>query len=338
MKNFYNKLVIIACVLLCTIMAGAQDIHFSQFHETPLYRNPALAGIVHGDVRVQGVYRTQWNSMANAYKTGSLNAEYKMPVGLADDYLTLGLQMFYDQAGTTQLTTTHVLPALNYHKSISTERNMYLSLGFMGGLVNRRFDRSKMTTNSQYEGMGDGENLAQTQYSYLDGSVGMSFNAGFGENPGNNLLLGAAYHHFNNPRNSFYADEDLRVQGKYVFSVGVKFGVAEASYLTIEGDHSRQGVFQETIAGMMYGVKVGADLDNPDATLHGGGYLRWNDSFIPTLKLDYQPLSIGLSYDVNISRLKTSTRGRGGFELSLSYIGFLDRDNSSLNAVRCPRY
>jgi hypothetical protein len=50
------------------------------------------------------------------------------------------------------------------------------------------------------------------------------------------------------------------------------------------------------------------------------------------------PFSVGLSYDVNISQLKTSSYGRGGFELSLSYSGFMDRDHSSLDAVLCPRY
>ena len=48
--------------------AGAQDIHFSQFFEAPLLRNPSLAGIYTGDIRVQAVYRDQWNSITNAYK------------------------------------------------------------------------------------------------------------------------------------------------------------------------------------------------------------------------------------------------------------------------------
>jgi hypothetical protein len=166
----------------------------------------------------------------------------------------------------------------------------------------------------------------------------MSLNAGFGENPDNNMYLGVAYHHFNKPRTSFYNNDELQLGAKYVVSGGVKFGVTEASYLSIEGDHIHQGVFQETIAGMMYGIKMGPDLDMPDYTLHAGAFLRWNDAFIPTIKLDYRPFSVGFSYDVNISKLKTSSSGRGGFELSLSYVGFTQRENSSLNAVRCPRY
>jgi type IX secretion system PorP/SprF family membrane protein len=339
MKTLYlKKWVAILLILLITGTAGAQDIHFSQFAETPLYRNPALAGIVNGDVRVQMVYRTQWNSIVNAYKTASLNAEYKMPVGKGDDFLTAGMLVFYDRAGTTNLTSTHVMPALNFHKSISSERNMYLSVGFMGGWVQRRLDRSKMTTNSQYDGMGEGENFNSTQYSYLDGSAGISFNSGISDDAEDNLVLGVAYHHFNRPQNSFFADAKSTINPKLVFSADVKFGVTEYSTILIQADHSRQGNYTETIGGVMYGLKLGPLLDKPDYTIHGGAYLRLNDAVIPTVKLDYHPFSVALSYDVNISKLKTSSYGRGGFELSLAYVGFLDRDNSSLNAVRCPRF
>jgi Type IX secretion system membrane protein PorP/SprF len=67
-------------VLLTThysLLVYSQDIHFSQFFETPLLRNPSLAGIFKGDIRAQAVYRDQWNSVTNAYRTGSLNAELK---------------------------------------------------------------------------------------------------------------------------------------------------------------------------------------------------------------------------------------------------------------------
>src|SRR5438067_1351973 len=123
MKQLYVKRLIAMLLLVSvagTMQLAAQDIHFSQFFEAPLYRNPALAGVVNADVRVQTVYRSQWNSVANAYHTTSVNAEYKLPVS-GDDFLTLGMQIFHDKSGTTSLTTTHILPALNYHKSLSNE-------------------------------------------------------------------------------------------------------------------------------------------------------------------------------------------------------------------------
>jgi len=338
MKNFKTILVLVPCVLCLAPCAFSQDIHFSQFFEAPLLRNPSLAGIFTGDVRVQGVYRDQWNTVTDAYKTGSLNAEYKKPIGKGDDFLTMGMQLFYDKAGTIGWISTHVMPALNYHKSMSSARNMFLSLGFMGGWVQRRFDRSKMTTNTQYDGLGDGESFSQARYSYLDGSVGMSFNTNLNHDPADNMFLGIAYHHFNRPRNSFYRNSNIELNPKWVFSAGVKYGLNEYSYLTLQADYSRQGSYQETIGGAMYGLKIGEDLENPKYTIHGGMFLRLNDAIIPVIKLDYNPFSVAISYDVNISKLKPSSHGRGGYEISVSYIGFLDRYYSSVNAIHCPRF
>src|SRR6186713_140997 len=109
-----RKRIIILLVALNLILAfsvQSQDLHLSQFFETPLLRNPSLAGIFTGDVRVQAVYRDQWNSITNAYKTGSLNAEYKMPVGKGDDFFTTGIEVLYDKAGTIGWTSAHILPA-----------------------------------------------------------------------------------------------------------------------------------------------------------------------------------------------------------------------------------
>jgi type IX secretion system PorP/SprF family membrane protein len=320
------------------ISSQAQDIHFSQFFEAPLWRNPSLAGIFSGDIRVQGVYRDQWNSVTNAYRTGSVNAEYKMPIGKADDFITTGLQVLFDRAGTVGWTSIHALPALNYHKSLSADRNSYLSLGFMGGVVQRRFDPSKMTTNSQYDGNGLGESLAEPQYTYLDGSVGMSYNSNLNADPNNNFFVGAAYHHFNRPNNSFYRNPEIELFPKWVFSAGLRFGVTDYAYLTVQADHSMQGGFNETVAGAMYGLKLGDDPDNPIYTIHAGGFLRWNDALIPVVKIDYSPFSVAISYDVNISKLKPSSYGRGGVELSVSYVGFLERARSAKNAFLCPRF
>ena len=157
-------------------------------------------------------------------------------------------------------------------------------------------------------------------------------------NPENNFYLGAAYHHFNRPKNSFYRDPNIELTPKTDISAGIRFAVTEWSYVTLQGNQSFQGEFQETLFGGLYGVKLGEDLENPRYTLHGGAFLRVNDALIPVVKIDYKPFAFSLSYDVNISKLKTSSYGRGGFELGVSYIGFTDRDNSTLNAVVCPRF
>lgn len=332
-----------AVLLLCAHALYAQDPHFSQFFEAPLLRNPSLAGIFEGDIRVQGVYRNQWASVTNPFVTASFNVEYKQPIGQGDDFLTTGLQILYDRAGATNFTTTNVLPAINYHKAMSTDKTSYLSLGFMGGWVQRRIDRSKMTTNNQFDGNGynpslsDGETFNQNSYNYLDGSVGMSYNSILGTAE-NTYFIGVAYHHLNRPKNSFYKNPDIELNPKWVISGGLKLFVNEASYFTLQADYSQQGDYNETIGGAMYSYKIGPDYQSPQYVLHFGGYLRWKDAFIPVIKMDYRPFSVAISYDANLSQLKTASNSRGGFELSIAYAGFLDRDNSTKNAVMCPKF
>jgi len=334
----HNKILSVLAALLMMQPAMAQDIHFSQFFEAPLLRNPSLAGIFTGDYRVQCVFHDQWNSFTNAYRTGSLNGEYRIPISNSSDFLTAGLQVLYDKAGTAALTTTELLPALNYHKSLSDQRTMYLSLGFMGGLVEKTIDLSKVTTNSQFNGtaydpaLPNGETFLTPDVHYLDGSLGMSFNTSFGAEQANTMFLGFAYHHLNRPKNSFYKNPTIELDPKYVFSGGMKVAINEYSYFTVQADQSMQGPSSETIGGVLYSYKLGDDPLNSDNTLHLGAFLRWKDALIPVLKLETHSLAIAISYDVNVSQLNTASQGRGGFELSISYIGFLDRENANPNS------
>ena len=348
MKKLLSSLTfLVVLLLLChAATVQAQDIHFSQFFETPLLRNPSLAGIFKGDIRAQMVYRSQWNNVTDAYRTGSFNIEYKKPIGRGDDFFTIGAQVLYDRAGTIALTSTHLLPVLNYQKSLSTERNMYLSLGFMGGLVQRTIDQSKITTNSQFDGtsynsiLSNGENFTNSSYSYFDASVGVSFNAQLGEDQNNNIFGGIAYQHLNKSRKiSFYSSTDYEMAPKWVYSAGIRMNATDNSYVTFEADYSKQKIYTELIGGFMYSYKLDDPID-PNITIHGGVYVRLKDAVIPVIKLEKKPISISFSYDVNMSQLSSASQSRGGFEMSISYQKFKRTDSkyTSSEAVRCPRF
>jgi type IX secretion system PorP/SprF family membrane protein len=343
-KSFLKYIVLITFIFFIKDKCDAQDIHFSQFTETPILRNPSLAGIFSGDLRIQAVYRNQWNSVSVPFQTSTLNAEFKLPVGSGDDFLTLGGALLYDKAGTIALTATHVLPVLNFHKSLSAERNMYLSAGFAAGIVQRKFDASKATTNNQYNGsnydpaLGTGELFANDNYLYFDGSAGLSFNTQIGDNADNNMYLGVAYHHFNkSAKATFFNSPGAALIPKTVISAGVKMSVNDYAYVTFNGDYSKQGASAEMIGGMLYSLKLD-DPTDPHYVISGGGFLRWKDAFIPVVKIEVSPFTFALSYDVNVSSLRAASQSHGGFELSLSYQKFVDRDNSSREAVRCPRF
>ena len=343
--NEYKKQGLLSVWILTLILAGvaarAQDIHFSQFYEAPLLRNPALAGVFTGDYRVQTIFRDQWNSINNAYRTGSLSGEYKWPVGKGNDFLTTGMEILYDEAGTAALNTTELMPALNYHKSLSNDKPMYLALGFMGGLVSKTLDLSKVTTNSQYNGtaydpaLPNGETILSPNVHYLDGALGISFNTAFGADNKNTMYMGASYYHLNRPKNSFYQNPAVELDPKVVFSAGVKAMINDYTWFSIEADHSQQGPSAETIGGVMISYKLGDETEKSPYIFNLGGYIRLGDAIIPVIKLEMNSFTVGMSYDANISQLSAATQGVGGFELSLSYIGFLEHENPR---YLCPKF
>ena len=63
------KYLILSALFLQVAGSKAQDIHFSQLYETPLYLSPANTGFFNGYVRAIANYRNQWASMNNAFQT-----------------------------------------------------------------------------------------------------------------------------------------------------------------------------------------------------------------------------------------------------------------------------
>src|SRR5436853_6211672 len=133
-KSILKYTVIFCMLLLHNNVLHAQDISFSQFYEQPLLRNPALAGLFNGDVRLSASYRNQWQSVTVPYRTFALSTEIKFPMQVinADVTTTFGLQLMRDVAGTSEFSTTQMLPAVNI--SVRTGENSFIAGTFMAGL------------------------------------------------------------------------------------------------------------------------------------------------------------------------------------------------------------
>ncbi|RAI99898.1 type IX secretion system PorP/SprF family membrane protein [Chitinophaga skermanii] len=340
MKKFINILLLV----LPSILVHGQDIHLSQFSETPILRNPALIGVFNGDYRVQAVYRNQWNSITIPYQTGTLSGELKFPVGKNNDYVTGGLQLTYDRAGTSALQATQVLPAINYHKSLSEDKTRYLSLGFTGGIVQRQFDPQHLTFNNQYTNgrfdpsMSTGEEgrWQVAGYTYWDAGVGMSYNSTFSENA--NYYIGAALYHFNRPKVSFYDDKTVTLQPKITVNAGLSMPIGERTKLIAHYNQVHQGTYNEFMGGALLGYGLLNGGYESDRGFYGGLFLRWNDAVVPMARLDMGAYEIGMSYDVNISKLVPASRAMGGFEVSIVFKDFLQTRRSSANSTSCPRF
>lgn len=335
------KKLILFILILRGIAVCAQDVNFSQFYELPLLRNPSLAGLYDGDYRVTGAYRNQWSSVTSPYVSQALGVETKFSVNQnSDNYLALGLQITNDVAGDSKLGKTQFLPVLTFHKSLSEERNTYVSIGFMGGYVQQRFDPSKLKFSDQFVNGAYSETnptsqvFSNTNVTYLDGSVGLNFSNE--TDGGTKYYIGGSYFHFNQPKVAFDKTYDVRLNKKVMINGGISMPVNDYNKLILYADYFLQGGNRQFQGGFMYKFDLLKDDDEDGMFFNMGSFIRWNDAIIPVFKLEAHKFGMGFTYDVNISKLKVASQSRGGFEVTLSYRDYLNIGNSSVSKVRCP--
>ncbi len=336
-----KKIYLLLLPVLCMAIAHAQDINFSQFHELPLLRNPALAGTYRGDIRITTAFRSQWNSVTVPYQTQALGAEVKFGVSSgSDDYASLGLQVTNDIAGDSKLGRTQLLPLLAYHKSLSSDNDSYLSLGFMGGFFQQRFDPGKLKFDDQFvNGAYSPTNPTQqtfnnTSITYLDAAAGIKYSGIVGYD--SRFYVGAAYFHFNEPKVAFSSLNDIRLNKKFVINAGLSTPTSETDRFIIYFDYFMQGGNYLSQGGIIFRHDIFQEDQDYSFSVSAGAFLRWNDAIIPLVKLNYYNWELGLSYDANISKLVQASQARGGFELTMSYSNFLNIRNSSADKMRCP--
>lgn len=336
-----NIKIFLPVFLMIGLSLEAQDINFSQFYELPLLRNPALAGLYKGDIRTTAAFRNQWNSITTPYVTQALGLETKFTTKEnSDNYIALGLQITNDIAGDSKLGKTQVLPVFTFHKSLSREKNTYLSLGFMGGPVQQRFDPTKLTFDDQFvNGSYSATNpthqtFSNTNLTYIDLSVGLAYSSTFGNDI--KYYFGGSYFHFNKPKVAFSNTNDIKLNNKTMINAGLSTPTSDYDRLILYADYFTQGGNSQVQGGFMYQHYLLEADEDEAVSLSAGTFLRWNDAVMPVIKVGYYHLGIGLTYDINISKLKAASQFRGGYEITLSYRDFLNIRNSSTEKVRCP--
>lgn len=335
----------LGCILLASTLTQAQDIHFSQFYETSILRNPALMGTFNGDYKIAAVYRSQWSSISNPFQTGVLTGEMKLPVkGESGDYFTAGLAAFYDKAGTSELQTIGIYPALAFTKYLGGGTRSFLSAGFAGGYMQRSFNPEKLTTNSSYPGTGggqlnpNGEDFSNTHNSNWDMGAGVSLNSAT-EDDRLTYYLGLGGYHFNRPKRSFFDGSDfVRLDVKWCVNAGMTYRLTDQYGIQVHTNYNRQGVYNEFILGGLLGWKRVTNNES-DATLalYGGVFYRFADAAVPTFKVDYKRISVTASYDVTTSKLNPANGGAGGFEITLIHTGLFADEKYERSRTICPK-
>lgn len=333
------------CILLAPAMVHAQaDIHFSQFYETTVLRNPALVGVSEQDYKIGLVYRNQWSTISHPFQTAMLTAEGRFPVSHASsDFISVALLGYYDKAGSVDRKISAFYPALNYSKCINPDRSTYLSMGFTGGYLQYSFDPTKATFNNQYQNGYNpavvGEVLPAPRMGAWDMGVGLNFNTIGGKNKDMLYIGGISAYHITQPRNSFYKDPEMNLAVRWNGNVGFSKQASDQFVYQFHVNYAQQGKFREIVGGGLLGWNaVVKGAINSVFTIYAGAYYRHKDAIIPVFKLRYKDLSFGFSYDINTSQLKAASNMRGGYEIMIIKTGAFPNNDAAIGKVMCPRF
>lgn len=320
------KQLVTSAIALCAVLStSAQDIHFSQFWASPLNLNPAQTGFFDGTFRAGGIYRSQWNSVNSHYQTMSAfyDHTFNSPI-LAGDLVSAGIVLYNDVAGDAKFSNLSILLNGAYHKVLGP--NNMLTLGVQGGLTQKSLQKEQLKFPNMFDPGSQDFSLPLNDPLANDPSL---------KNP--DLTVGIQYSHSLNNGTAFY----LGATGLHILTPTETFGTNTLNELPMRivghgglsvplNDKLTLGpkflfMTQAQAREISVGTDVGYALQNPnyDATVYGGVWYRVGDAAIPYVGLGYNDFRLGLSYDVNVSSLSEASNGKGGFEVSLIYIGHL---------------
>ncbi len=336
----------LALLGLCLMQgrASAQaDIHFSQFYETSILRNPALTGVFASDYKVGVYYRNQWSTISHPFVTTLASGEGRVSVSsTSEDFFSFGLLGYTDKAGSIDQRITGVYPAINYNKSMNVDKNSYLSVGFTGGHMQYSFDPSKATFNNQFMGgkfdptLPSLENIPNAKISFWDLGAGVNYNSSAGIDNNISYVIGVSGYHFTQPKFSYYQSEDIKQNMRLNGNAAASFNVTEDVMMQLQGNVAFQGAYREIMGGGLV-TWTRFISEGKSFALTGGAFYRMRDAVIPVVRVKYNSMSLGVSYDVNTSTLKDASKMNGGVEITLFHQGDFTNKGMAKKMV-CPKF
>ena len=338
--KLFIKILLLQCAVMNSVAMYAQDLHFSQFFNSPLSTNPANTGFIpDADYRLGVHYRNQWSSvMTVPYKTTSIFGDAQLfRDRLQNGWLGAGALVLSDVAGSGSLRSTKIYGSIAYHQMLGS--SSLLSAGFNLGWANKRIDPSGLKFPDQFDGKFFDSNRptsgtpTNNSTSYFDMQVGLNY-AYF---PQENVYINGGYsiHHVNKPRETFYQDKTASgiIPMRHIGFVNAILKVHEKVILSPNAYFSMQANATEINGGVLANYNLS---ESGEKQLIAGLYYRHQDAVIPMLGFELNNLRFTFSYDATISSLKNFNGYRGASEFTLIKKGFY-----SSNAGRqsmCPQF
>lgn len=297
---------------------SAQDFHLSQYDAAPLFLNPAMAGLFNGGHRIHAHYRSQWSSISSKpFQTAVISYDRQIKK------FGLGIEVLDNRAGAANYNVFSSLLCASFDLTLDRQAKHHISFGVKGGVIQKSVNEQRLYFNNQYSpinggsfdpSLPSGEILSQANMLLPDISAGLVYYFA-SEQSRVNPYIGVSTFHLSQPNETFF-DFTNKLPLRYAIHGGCQLAISEKVQLS-----PKFLLMQQTNArNIMGGLLLYYYLEGSDAYLIFGPTARYNDAGIVELGLKTNRAIYKVSYDVNVSALNPATNGRGGFEVSITYI------------------
>lgn len=322
--------------ILVSLMLGkisAQDFHLSMYDAAPLFLNPAMTGLIDTKMRAHAQYRTQWNAIAfRPFTTAlvSFDMPYKGKWGF-------GGQVSNMRAGISNYNVLQILGSAAYAVPIDKNKYHNLSLGLQAGVTQKRLEYQVLSYDAQWTNASGGsfdkslpnnENFArgvQFQETVNFGALYYYSKQQSRLNP----FIGISAFNLTQPKETFFGS-DNRLPIRLYAHTGVRVNVNELFYFIPKVLIMKQRNAYE----QSYALDAGYYVKGEKMYLLAGLVYRAADANIGYVGLRKDNYILKIGYDMNTSSLRSTSKSKGAFEISLTYMGKTKKVQDIKN---CPR-
>jgi type IX secretion system PorP/SprF family membrane protein len=306
------------------INLNGQDLHYSQFYNSPQNINPALTGVFNGDHRFTLSMRDQWRFVPVPWFT--LSGAYDRQIYFKDNdkhFLGAGVNFNHDRQGDSKLNLTSLNFNGSYHRILTP--NHILSAGLVLGFASRGFNSQTLTWDKQWDGdvfnggLPSGESFSNLErINFLESGLGLNYR--YQKHSRSYADVGISALHLLQPDVAFYNIEDLKLPSRITYSAVANIKLIDQLDIQVHGLHQSQGKYEETVFGGLLKFYV-SQKRGKEIQVHAGLGYRTAKSLIPTFAVQYNNIYASVSYDVDTNQFNEILKSnKGGPEIHVRYI------------------
>jgi type IX secretion system PorP/SprF family membrane protein len=325
MKPFHCRKIFMFFLGMCLFFSSkGQDLHYSQFYNSPQNINPALVGVFNGDHRFTASMRDQWRFVPVPWFTFSGTYDRKFYPKKTDKYMIgAGALINHDRQGDSHLNYTSIIGSGAFHYFLKPEH--IVSGGLQLGIASRGFNYSNLTWDKQWDNDVFNPNIDPLEkfknlerVTFVESSAG--FNYRYQKHSRTYLDAGIAILHLVKPASSFYSVDNIKIPSRISYSLQANIKVLPKLDVQLHALHQTQNVYNETLFGGLGKIYINQKRGK-EYQLHVGIGHRTSGSWFPTVALQVNQYYASFSYDIdNTNFNKVLASKRGGPELHFRYI------------------